>query len=216
MPLHPTLLASFLLAALAFIAPPASAGGKAGDFDFYVLALTWTPGYCATDDHPDPSQCRLAGAGFLVHGLWPEYETGYPDYCPSSLSRGLKDETLASVRDVMPSASLAHYEWRKHGLCSGLGETAYFATLSKAARTVAIPPALTALRKSRRMTPDEIEAAFVAANPGLSSAGMAVQCTAGRLSEVRICLTKDLAFRRCDEVDDDGCRAKSVTVLPAH
>ena len=111
---------------------PAVADGRAGDFDFYVLSLTWTPTYCATADNPDLAQCD-SPHGFLVHGFWPEYEVGYPEYCASSLSRGLKQSTLDAIVEIMPSASLAHYEWRKHGLCSGLDEGDYFALLKDAA-----------------------------------------------------------------------------------
>ncbi len=67
LPLYPTLVAGLLGALL--LAPPALAGGKAGDFDFYVLALTWTPGYCATDDNPDRKQCSASDA--RLFGPWP-------------------------------------------------------------------------------------------------------------------------------------------------
>jgi ribonuclease T2 len=212
-PFHSSLARSFLAACL-LLATPALAGGKAGDFDFYVLALTWTPGFCATADNPDPSQCKLSGAGFMVHGLWPEYETGFPDYCPSSLPRGLSNRTLAAIRGIMPSAGLAHYEWRKHGLCTGLDETTYFGLMIKAAKAVKVPPALAAPHSAQRMATGAIEAAFIAANPGLSSQGMAVQCDRGALTEVRICLTKDLGFRTCTDVDLGGCRSSSVSVQP--
>lgn len=215
MPRHSS-LARGVLAILLLACAPAFAGGKAGDFDFYVLALTWTPGFCATADNPDPSQCKLAGAGYLVHGLWPEYETGYPDYCPSSFPRGLSNRTLAAIRDVMPSAGLAHYEWRKHGLCTGLDDARYFGLLVKAAQSVKVPPSLAAPHSAQRLAPGAIEAAFIAANPGLSSQGMAVQCDRGALTEVRICLTKDLAFRACTDVDLAGCRSPSLSVNPVH
>jgi ribonuclease I len=123
---------------LVALTSPAVADGRAGDFDFYVLSLTWTPTYCATADNPDDAQCD-SSHGFLVHGFWPEYETGYPEYCASSFPRGLKRSTLDAIAEIMPSASLAHYEWRKHGLCSGLAEGDYFGLMRDAAKTVAIP-----------------------------------------------------------------------------
>lgn len=184
----------------------------AGDFDFYILALSWSPTYCLSDDDPDPAQCSLAPSGFLVHGLWPQYESGYPEYCTSSEPRGIDDDTLNAIADVMPSAGLAHYQWRKHGMCSGLDADAYFSLLLGAADEVAIPPDLIDLVRDLRLAPEAIEAAFAEANPGLRREGMSVQCRQGRLTEVRICLTKDLRFRECYEVDDDTCRSRTITV----
>lgn len=218
MPLHPSLIRFVLRLCCAWVlavAAPALADGRAGDFDFYVLALTWTPTYCATDDDPDPAQCSTATPhGFLVHGLWPQYETGYPEYCPSSYPRGLRRSTLDAISSIMPSAGLARYEWRKHGMCSGLSEAAYFGLMLKAAEKVAVPPALRRTGSQRMLSPDAIEAAFVSANPGLRRDGIAVTCSARKLVEVRVCLTKDLQFRRCLDVDDDGCRSASISVPP--
>jgi ribonuclease T2 len=209
-PFHPALILRALCAAFLLAIAPAYAEGEAGDFDFYVLSLSWLPTWCATADDQDPSQCRVAERGFSVHGLWPQYERGYPEFCPSSKPRWLADETVAMIRHVMPSASLARYQWRKHGMCSGLDEADYFTLLVRAAEGISIPDTLT----GQMLSPARIEAAFAAANPGLSADGMSVQCRGGRLTEVRICLTKDLAFRACDEVDADACSAGSIE-LPA-
>lgn len=192
-----------------FATAPALADGRAGDFDFYVLSLSWMPTYCAGDD-PDPRQCDLPGRGFTVHGLWPQYESGYPEFCPSSEPRWLADETVAMIRHVMPSASLARYQWRKHGMCSGLDEHDYFSLLVEAAESIAIPASLE--DGDLTLSPRAIENAFVAANPGLSQNGMSVQCRSRTFTEIRICLTKDLDFRDCPEVDEDTCRAGSVSV----
>jgi ribonuclease T2 len=44
-----------------------------GAFDYYVLALSWSPQYCATaTNNADRSQCSVPH-GFVVHGLWPQY-----------------------------------------------------------------------------------------------------------------------------------------------
>ena len=44
------------------------------------------------------------------------------------------------------------------------------------------------------------------ANPGMKREGIAVTCSSTRLSEVRICLTRDLQFRDCHDVDRRACR----------
>ncbi len=51
----------------------------AGQFDFYVLALSWSPSYCEAAQERAPRQTtdqRCAGRPFSfgVHGLWPQYE----------------------------------------------------------------------------------------------------------------------------------------------
>ncbi len=211
MPLHPSLILRAACAAFLFAAPPALAEDRAGDFDFYILSLSWLPGYCSTEGNPDPRQCDEP-RGFVVHGLWPQYERGYPEFCPSSMPRWLSDETVDLIRDYMPSASAARYQWRKHGMCSGLDEYDYFSLLVEAADGIALPDSLG--DGGFDIAPRRIEAAFAEANPGLTAGGMSVQCRAGAFTEIRICLTKDLAFRACDEVNADTCRASSITVLP--
>ena len=64
------------------------------------------------------------------------------------------------------------------------------------------------------MTPDEVEEAFVKANPGLTRDAIAVTCDSRRLGEVRICLGKDLRFRACPEIDARACRREQVVMPP--
>lgn len=196
----------------ATLSVPAVANDRAGDFDFYVLSLSWSPTHCATDDDPDPEQCDIGLKSFTVHGLWPQYESGYPEYCPTSHPRGLSRSTLRAIDHIMPADGLARYQWRKHGMCSGLDEEEYFSLMVEAAETVKVPPPLRALPRPARVSPQAIETLFVAANPGMSRSGIAVQCRGGQLTEVRICLTKDLEFRACDEVDDNGCRSRQIDI----
>ncbi len=196
-----------LLAAFLLVATPALAGGQPGNFDFYVLSLSWSPTYCATDERPDPVQCNTPH-GFVVHGLWPQYERGYPSDCPSNMPRRVSQATIDGLADIMPGAGLVNHEWRKHGMCSGLNQTNYFATLRRAFAAVTLPQGLA----GRRLAPREAEQAFVAANPRMSQAGIAVTCRRGLLQEVRICLTKALTFRRCLEVDRQGCGVPEIKV----
>lgn len=211
MPLHPLLALFALLFALA-AAAPAAADGRAGDFDLYVLSLSWTPAACASGQ-AEAVECS-APHSFLVHGFWPEYEHGYPDFCDTREPRFVDRSILKGVADVMPSQGLAGYEWRKHGVCAGLSAADYFGLLGKAARKVATPQMLKPGNIPGRTTPAKIEVAFVSANPGLSASGMAVRCAGNELTEVRICFTKDLAFRPCAEVNADTCRASSIAVTP--
>jgi ribonuclease T2 len=64
------------------------------------------------------------------------------------------------------------------------------------------------------VTPNEVEEAFIKANPGLTGAGIAVDCSAKRLREVRICMTKEFGFRECPEVDRRACRRDKLVMPP--
>ncbi len=174
----------------------------AGQFDYYLMSLSWSPTYCLT--HPeDGAQCRGKGFGFVLHGLWPQYEAGgYPQHCTDS-SLSAEDEQLGER--LYPSAKLVRHEWEQHGTCSGMDAATYFRTADRATAVVRIPPAFDAPATSLLMTDDEITAAFRAANPSLPEHAMTVACSRGQLSEVRICLTRELAPRSCGRGVRSSC-----------
>jgi ribonuclease T2 len=114
----------------------------------------------------------------------------------------------------MPAPGLIFNEWDKHGTCSGLGERAYFETIRKARATVKIPEEFLQLSEPKTIAPGDIEEAFIKVNPGLSSSAISVTCDSKRLSEVRVCLSKDLQFRSCEEIDRRACRRDEVVMPP--
>jgi len=190
-------------------------GGQPGDFDFYVLALSWSPGFCELDGDRDRNreQCADgAGLGFVVHGLWPQNERGFPSECGPA-GRTPSRIALDQAKGLFPSEGLARHQWRKHGTCSGSSPSDYFADTRRARAKVAIPPALAKAGREQNWTAIDIERAFVDANPGLRTDMMSIACRRGVLQEVRICLSKDLRnFRMCEEVDRSGCRTRDITV----
>jgi ribonuclease T2 len=190
----------------------ARAEGAPGDFDFYVLALSWSPTYCALEGDGDDEQCGVERHGFIAHGLWPQYEAGYPEFCESAMTARVSDAAVDSIRDITPSPGLIRYQWRKHGLCTGLRQSDYFGLMRRAYETISIPDAYDDPGEDASLKPLSVEAAFLAANPGLPARGIAVTCKQGRLADVRICLTKDLEFRECREVDADACRSSRIAV----
>jgi ribonuclease T2 len=203
------------LTALA-MAQRAARGGAAGEFDFYVLALSWSSGFCEVEgDAKNREQCaRGSGLGFTVHGLWPQNERGYPSDCGPA-GRTPSRAAMDIARDVIPSEGLARHQWRKHGTCSGSSPTDYFRDTRAARDKVVIPAEFRKPEKESRWSPVDIERAFTAANPGLRADMMAISCRRGVLDEVRICLTKDLrGFRTCEEVNRGGCRTREI-VAPA-
>jgi ribonuclease T2 len=148
-----------------------------------------------------------------VHGLWPQYEQGFPSYCQVPAPR-LDGAIVGSVLDLMPSPRLIFHEWDRHGTCSGLSQHAYFEAVRKARAAVKIPAEFIELDKPITVKPDDVAEAFVKANPGLSRAELAVACDSKRLSEVRLCLSRDFSFRDCPEVARRACKRDNIT-LPA-
>ena len=203
-------LFGLLLVLLGLAAHPADAE----DFDFYVLSLSWSPSWCAANDR-DGSTAQCDGSRaytFIAHGLWPQNERGWPEYCPSTEPERVPQALAKSLRDIIPSAGLAGHEWRRHGTCSGLAQRVYFETLRAAYRKIKLPPVIFDGRLQRRLAIDQIEELFARANPGLKPDGAAVSCQNGQLSEIRICMTKSLTFRACVEIDRNACRARMVSV----
>jgi ribonuclease T2 len=193
-------------------------GAKGGEFDFYVLALSWSPSYCASVKERAPSrrpeqQCAGRPYAFIVHGLWPQYERGYPSHCRAPVDR-LDADLVSGVLDLMPSPRLVLHQWNRHGTCTGLSAQAYFDTLRKARAAVTIPAAYHDFNKPTLVAPRDVAEAFVKANPGLTQAAMAVACDKTRLTEVRLCLRKDFTFRDCAQVARRNCRRDEL-VMPA-
>lgn len=188
-------------------------GGTPGEFDFYVLALSWSPGFCErTGDRRGSEQCESGRRlGFVVHGLWPQYERGFPANCGPE--RSAPRAALDEAEGVFPDGSLARHQWRRHGVCSGLGPSEYFRAVRQARDRIAIPDPLVGLGRDAETTPQNLEHAFAAVNPGLRPDMMSVQCRGGVLEEVRICLTRDLrGFQPCPEVDRRACRFGPIRV----
>ena len=210
-----TAIAGVLLTAFAALAAMA-AGDKAGEFDFYVLALSWSPTFCRNQgERASPLQCGAnVERAFVVHGLWPQFEKGYPENCATSEALRVPRSLIDTVLDIMPSPGLVGGQWRKHGTCTGLTQSQYLQTVRRALDTVTIPEAFRSARHRQTVSARSAEQAFIAENPGLSENGIAIACRDGLLSEVRICLTRSLDFRRCQNVDARGCRQSRLT-MPA-
>jgi ribonuclease T2 len=209
------LAAAVAAACLAGALSSAQAQDRAGDFDFYVLSLSWSPSYCAgAGAGRDTLQCDGGRPyAFVVHGLWPQYERGFPDSCATD-QPGPTRRDVQGMLDLMPDPGLVRHEWAKHGTCSGLDGTSYLDTVRTARAKVAVPAVFDAPSSYLTIAPAAIESAFLKANPGLKPEGLAVTCDGRRLSEIRVCLTRDLAFRSCPDIDRRGCRSDKVVMPP--
>jgi ribonuclease T2 len=148
-----------------------------------------------------------------VHGLWPQYDRGFPENCQVPSPR-LYHGIVSSMLDLMPAPHLIYNEWDKHGTCSGLSPQSYFDTVRKARASVKIPPDYVDLKDPLNVAPGAVADAFVKANTGLPADGIAVECDRKRLTEIRLCFSKDLKFRACPDVARRSCRRDQVVMPP--
>lgn len=209
-------LALLVILALTLGARPAQAdGASAGAFDYYVLALTWIPTWCAQEgDARRDQRCEAGtGIGWGVHGLWPQNERGWPSFCRTPHRDPTRAETAAMGR-FMGSSGLAWHQWRKHGRCSGLSAPDYFITTARALGKVTLPDLFERVDSGLTLPAHVVEAAFLEANPRLSRDMVTVTCRDGAIHEVRICLTKELDPRRCGADAIRDCRLPGAA-LPA-
>ena len=174
----------------------------AGQYDYFLLSLSWSPSYCLTHTE-DHAQCSK-GYGFVLHGLWPQnVEGGYPENCAADAP--LPAAAAARGSTLFPSPRLMEHEWQRHGSCTGLDALSYFNIADRALAVVKIPVMFEAPRSSLSMSVAEIVAAFRAANPALSADGLALACNRAELSEVRVCLGKDLRLTACGRGVHHAC-----------
>jgi len=189
--------------------------GTAGKFDYYLTALSWSPAYCAStgDGKGDPQCAPGRKFSFVLHGLWPQYAKStngsmWPQFCTKE--PGLKDPK--TMLDIMPSTSLIAHEWAKHGTCSGLGVDGYFTTARKAMQSVKIPPRFVEPKDYLNISPGEVKKEFLKANPGMTANSIAISCSANYLSEVRVCMDRNLKTMPC--TGQKECKAKKVRMPP--
>lgn len=189
-----------------------------GDFDFYVLALSWSPTHCASEagqGRDDDLQCRSGRAyGFVVHGLWPQYVQGWPTYCATEAPRRVGAAVMEAALKVSPSRKLVQHQWEKHGTCSGLEQGVYFRAAARAAGGVRTPEAFVKPTRPVVTSADAVRKEFLRVNSWLDASGVVVTCRRKQIGEVRVCLDKDLRARACSEqVRRSHCGSREARML---
>ena len=190
---------NWLLAALiSFVPALTMAEDEAGVFDYYVLSLSWSPNWCVLEgDARQSPQCDEShNFGWVLHGLWPQYETGWPQDCFSTHTPPSRAMTNG-MADIMGTSGLAWYQWNKHGSCSGLSPVNYYALAREAYDRVTRPEVLRRLTDAVTLPAALIEEAFLRDNPDLSRDMITITCRSGHIQEARICLTRSLEPRIC-------------------
>ena len=206
--------ASLLLSALC-ASPLAAEGERTGEFDYYVLALSWSPNWCALEgDARGSDQChKRHDHGWTLHGLWPQYERGWPSYCRTATRPPSKGDTNA-MSDIMGSGGLAWHQWKKHGTCAGLSSDDYFALARLAYARVNRPAVFRKLTDPVKLPAKVVEEAFLKANPDWRANMLTITCKRGHIQEARLCLTRDLEPRTCGSDVIRDCAMTNALFTP--
>ena len=208
-----------LIAAGSSMAPHARAAGVPGEFDYYALALSWSPSWCETQGRGKKgAQCSgTRPYAFVLHGLWPQYAKGWPENCQTAEKPWVPRALIDSMLDIMPARGLVIHEYKKHGTCSGLGPEGYYALSRKLFERIKIPARYLRPRKPVVVSPQEIEADFLKTNRDLEPSMISVACGRGkRLREVRICFSKTHELISCGRNEDQAklCSLEKIVMPP--
>ncbi len=205
-----------ILLTTALFAQQATAEGEpAGEFDYYVMALSWSPNWCELEgDAKNSPQCDTReDHGWILHGLWPQFHQGWPSYC-RTVERNPSRSQTNEMADIMGTSGLAWHQWKKHGTCSGLSASAYYALSREAYGTLNRPEIFRKLDKTVRLPASLIEEAFLKANPDHSKDSVTITCKQGHIQETRICLSKDLTPVPCGRDVIKDCTLNDALFTP--
>jgi ribonuclease T2 len=190
-----------------------NAAGTPGQFDFYLLNLSWAPEFCAT--HPNnqsSSECDPSRHyGFVVHGLWPQYNSGnYPKECAPA--QPVSQQIVQHMLMYIPARGLIQHEWAEHGTCSGLSQEDYFAQVEQAFKKIQVPVIYQHPSQSLNVSLSDMEQKFADANQAPKGA-FRVSCSNGEFVALEACFSRDLQLQDCGSAARE-CSAPQVLVRP--
>ena len=192
----------------------------AGQFDYYALVLSWSPSYCADRGGDDLQGNRRDGRrfNFVLHGLWPQYTRGWPPDCRTPRRPFVPQPLIDSMLDIMPSPKLVIHEYRKHGTCSGLAPDAYFNLARRLFNSIRIPKAYLNPFEQQYVSPRDMAAELMRANPDLKPENFAIACggQGNQLKEIRICYSQSGQLKACGANEDQRrlCSASRMFIPP--
>jgi ribonuclease T2 len=193
-------------------------GDPPGEFDYYTLVLNWSPTYCEGEGRGDGGQqCSgMRPYAFVLHGLWPQYQRDWPEFCRTRERPWVPDDLIDSMLDIMPSKRLIIHEYRKHGTCSGLSPRDYYSTARKMFETIKIPDQFKRPAQAITLAPEDVKREFLKNNPDLQPEMIEVSCNRNRLRDVRICYNRDGKLRNCGDNERGRrlCHSSRVTLPP--
>jgi ribonuclease T2 len=180
--------------------------GEPGNFDFYLMNLSWSPEFCSIQGTSPECAAR---PGFILHGLWTQNNDGtYPVFCTEEPAPA----NLAESLDITPDLALLQHEWAKHGTCSAVGPQRFFAMEHEAFYSLKIPAAFEHIDHEISLAPDAILQLFAEANPNFPQGSILLSCGRNHLTAIEACFSKDLHPIVCQGLHT--CRANSVKITP--
>jgi ribonuclease T2 len=183
-----------------------------GQFDYYLLALSWAPNYCAGHPSDHSSECRVGRhTAFVLHGLWPQAHSGAPPMSCSTASP-VAAATVDHMLNYMPSRGLIQHEWQEHGTCSGLSAQDYFAKAEQAFSSLHVPEQYSKLDHDQQISVPDLERSFADANHAPPEAFRG-SCHAGELVSLEVCVDKNLQYQSCTQSVRE-CRVHQVGMQP--
>ena len=204
---------ALLMSLVAFTAR--AEGERAGEFDYYVMALSWSANWCALEgDARNSPQCDTReDHGWILHGLWPQFHRGYPSFCQTAKrapSRGMTTD----MADIMGTGGLAWHQWKKHGTCTDLSASEYYEISREAYATVKRPAVFRKLDRTVKLPASVVEDAFLKENPSLNRDNVTITCRQGYIQEARICMSRDLKPVPCGRDVIKDCTLKDAVITP--
>ncbi len=184
-----------------------------------LLVLSWQNAFCQM--HRRVTECKRfdrSDKGHLtLHGLWPQPRSN--QYCKVPHKLVAKDkhhqwralpnidiepQTLELMDRYMPGyvSRLHKHEWIKHGTCYGKSADGYFHDALTLAKEVDNSAVGDLMRKNvgKKLTLSQIKAAFDRAFGKGASEHVAISCSGGLITEIKVALSghsdeiKDLIF----------------------
>ncbi len=208
-------ISAVVLAFASFATAVQADGETAGVFDYYVLALSWSPNWCAVEgDAKGSEQCDPRhDHGWILHGLWPQFHRGWPSYCQTTESPPTRRQT-SEMADIMGTSGLAWHQWKKHGTCSGLSAAEYFDLSRQAYKQITRPTVFRNIPNEIRLPASVVEDAFLQDNPNLNRDSLTITCREEYIQEARVCLSRDLHPVPCGRDVIKDCTRQDARFTP--
>lgn len=166
----------------------------------YTLALSWAPEFCkgreASRGHGVQCSGQNGRFGLVVHGLWPQGRSTWPQWCPTP--RKVSPAEVRRNLCMMPSARMQATEWAKHGSCMTRRPETYFRVTGILWGSLRLPD-LDHLSKEPDLTAGMLRDRWTLANPAWPREAVGVKVNErGWLQELRLCYGKDFMPTACD------------------
>lgn len=180
-------------------------------FDYYLLSLSWAPNYCEAHPTDHSSECKTGNhTAFVLHGLWPSSDNDPMEPMSCGPASPVAASIVRHMREYFPSSGLIQHEWQKHGTCSGLIASQYFAQVEQAFKSVQVPQRYRTLDHEQSIAVHDIEHDFAQANNAPAGA-FRVSCHAGELVGLEVCMDKNIHYQACPRSARE-CRSDQVTL----